>query len=168
MFAMLVWTHVTRRPDLIPDPPKGPVDGQILCSNGGGSCSWTVPAPANVTHTLKATAYDAAGNFASASITVKSATDGQSPTLTITNPLNNALVRVGSTVSISAQASDNVGVTRVLVYVNSSLLCTLTAAPYTCNWVVPSQIGQTYKIKVVAYDAAGKNSSKQVSVKSTA
>ena len=93
--------------------------------------------------------------------------DTISPTVSITNPLNGATVKRGSTVTITASALDNVGVTKVEFSVNKTFLCTDTTAPYTCVWAVPGKRGITYTLTAKAYDAAGNTGTGTVKVTST-
>lgn len=93
-----------------------------------------------------------------------SASDATPPTVSITNPLNGSVLQRGSKVSISAAASDNVGVTKVLLYVNNSLLSIMTTAPYDYIWNVPNKPRVTYTIQAVAYDAARNTASNSISV----
>jgi len=81
--------------------------------------------------------------------------DTTAPTVSITSPANNADVARRSTVTITATASDNVGVTRVEFTVNGALQCTDTTAPYSCNWSVPNTRNQTYQLQARAFDQAG-------------
>jgi glucose/arabinose dehydrogenase len=81
--------------------------------------------------------------------------DNIAPTVSITNPSNGAIVARKSTVTISATASDNVGVTRVEFLVNGNLQCTDTTAPYNCNWRVPSAPNKTHQLQARAFDLAG-------------
>lgn len=60
-----------------------------------------------------------------------------------------------STITLSATATDNVGVTRVEFYVNGSLQCTDTSVAYTCSWKVPNPPNRTYQIEARAFDQAG-------------
>jgi hypothetical protein len=69
--------------------------------------------------------------------------------------VNGSVVSAKSTVTISATASDNAGVTRVEFYVNGSLKCTDTSAPHTCSWGVPAARGKSYQLQAKAHDAAG-------------
>jgi glucose/arabinose dehydrogenase len=92
--------------------------------------------------------------------------DNTPPTVSITNPANNALVARKSTVTIAATASDNVGVTRVDFLVNGAVQCTDTTAPYTCNWRVPGAANKTYQLQARAFDQAGNTASATVSVRS--
>jgi hypothetical protein len=56
---------------------------------------------------------------------------------------------------IEIAASDNVGVTKVEVFINKALLCTLTAAPYNCKWPVVGNAGDRVLIEAKAYDVQG-------------
>ena len=40
-------------------------------------------------------------------------------------------------------------------WVNGTLKCTDTTAPYTCAWTVPRRVGRSYTLKARASDAAG-------------
>src|SRR5438034_4673405 len=77
------------------------------------------------------------------------------PQLNITSPQGGTQLQGGSTVSLSAQASDNIAVSKVDFVVNGALLCTQTSAPYTCSWSVPSRPNTIYAIVVRAYDLTG-------------
>jgi subtilisin family serine protease/outer membrane biosynthesis protein TonB len=81
--------------------------------------------------------------------------DKTAPNVSITSPTNNSFVSRNSNVVIRANATDNVGVTKVEFYVNGALTCTDTAASYTCTWRVPSRSGARYPLTAKAYDAAG-------------
>jgi chitinase len=85
----------------------------------------------------------------------------------ITSPVHGATVPKGQTVTISASASDNVGVRRVEFYVNGALACPADlAAPYSCAWRVPSAAKRSYTLESRAYDAAGNVGRKSISVTS--
>jgi glucose/arabinose dehydrogenase len=81
--------------------------------------------------------------------------DNIPPTVSITNPANGASVARRSTVTITATASDNVGVTRVEFLVNGALQCSDTTAAYSCNWSVPNVRNQTFQLQARAFDQAG-------------
>ncbi len=76
------------------------------------------------------------------------------PTVSITSPVSGSAAR-GSTLSIMASASDNVGVKQVVFLVNNAIVCTDTLAPYACAWKVPGKPGASYTITAQASDAAG-------------
>jgi hypothetical protein len=128
------------------------------------SLSWNSTTVTSGAHTLYAIAQDTVGNrttSASISITV----DNTAPTVAITSPANGAQPTRNTTVNINANASDNIGVVRVELYVNNILKCTDTAAAYTCAWLVPNQRA-TFSLKATAYDAAGKTATHTISVTS--
>ena len=81
--------------------------------------------------------------------------DNIPPTVSITNPANGASVARRSTVTITATASDNVGVTLVEFLINGALQCTDTTAPYSCNWSVPNTRNVSYQLQARAFDQAG-------------
>lgn len=81
--------------------------------------------------------------------------DTQSPTITLVKPVSNT---VSGTVTISATASDNVGVTKVEFYVAGQLKATQGASSgtaYNFNWDTTQIKNATYSVAVKAYDAAG-------------
>jgi hypothetical protein len=84
-----------------------------------------------------------------------SQTDTVKPTVAVTSPTDGARVARSTTTTIAVNASDNVAVTKVEFYVNGTLKCTDTAAPYSCAWVVPRGRNVPYAIQAKAYDAAG-------------
>ena len=95
-----------------------------------------------------------------------SAGDNIAPTVTITNPANGGTVARKSNVTITATATDNVGVARVEFLVNGALQCTDTAAPYSCAWRVPNPMNRNHQIQARAFDAAGNNATATIQVRS--
>lgn len=81
--------------------------------------------------------------------------DTTPPSVSITSPINGALVNSRSLVLISASAADDRGVARVEFYVNGSLKGVTTFSPYTYSWKVPVPRNKTYYLTARAYDAAG-------------
>jgi hypothetical protein len=79
-------------------------------------------------------------------------TDTIAPTTSITSPAGGATLT--GTATLSASASDNVGVARVEFYAGTSLLGTATAAPYSISWNTTSVANGTYALTTKAYDAA--------------
>src|SRR2546425_335392 len=120
------------------------------------SVSWTTPTALNGTHTLPAVARDAAGNStasAGVSVTVVNG-DATPPLVSITSPLNGATV--SSVVTISAMASDNVGVGGVQFKLDgANLVAEVTVAPYTVSWNSTTALNGTHTLTAVARDAAG-------------
>jgi len=79
--------------------------------------------------------------------------EGIPPVVTITSPVEGAVVTRRSVVTIEATATDDEGVTQVYYKVNGDTLCTGDASLTSCDWEVPSKRG-TYDIVVGAYDAS--------------
>ncbi len=107
-------------------------------------------------HTLYAVATDNAGNTGtspSESITVSVPTP---PLVSITSPTNGATVKRKSKVTIQASATPTANpVSRVDFVVGTSVVCSDTTSPYSCNWTVPAKASATYQIHATAYDTAG-------------
>jgi subtilisin family serine protease len=79
--------------------------------------------------------------------------DTTPPTTSITSPANGATV--SGTVTVSANASDGVGVTRVELYVDGSLTGTDTSSPYLFAWNTATVSNGGHSLQTRAYDAAG-------------
>jgi thermitase len=82
-----------------------------------------------------------------------SSIDTQPPAVTIASPAGGTTV--SSIVSVDVVASDNVGVTRVDLLVNNTLLATDTMAPYAFSWDTTGLGGSNATLVARAYDAAG-------------
>jgi hypothetical protein len=80
-------------------------------------------------------------------------TDTAAPTTSITSPANGATV--SGSVTISASASDNVGVTKVDLLVDGSVAGTMTSSPYVLLWDTTRSPNGTHTLQTKAYDAAG-------------
>src|SRR6266851_3836261 len=64
----------------------------------------------------------------------KAPNDTIPPTVTITSPHNGSQIQSNSTVTLTATASDNVGVSKVEFLVNGSVVCVIKNSPYKCIW----------------------------------
>jgi len=121
------------------------------------SIAWNSASVANGTHTLTSRAYDAAGNSATSagvSVTVNNtSSDTTPPTTSITSPTAGSTV--SGTITISANASDNVGVTNVQFYHGSTLIGSDSTSPYSISWNTTTVANGTYSLTSRAYDAAG-------------
>ncbi|HLM48620.1 MAG TPA: Ig-like domain-containing protein [Myxococcaceae bacterium] len=121
------------------------------------SYAWNTTGVANGTHTLTARAYDAAGNMNSATLSVtvnNSVADTTAPTVSLTAPAAGALLTRGVTYTLTASASDNVGVARVEFFLDGALLGSDTTAPYSLSWYNNTTVG-SHSLLARAYDAAG-------------
>jgi len=119
--------------------------------------SWDTTGEVNGQHKLYSKAYDAAENVGSSSevtVNINNNIDTVNPMVTVTSPLNNDYVKRKATVTISADASDNIGVTKVEFLVNGAVQYTDTTASYTYSWKVPAKAGP-YTLQARAYDAQG-------------
>jgi peptidoglycan hydrolase-like protein with peptidoglycan-binding domain len=73
------------------------------------------------------------------------------PTISLTSPSGT----ISGPVTLSATASDNVGVTSVQFLIDGSLISTLTTAPYTGSWNTTGISDGTHTLTAIARDAAG-------------
>lgn len=87
--------------------------------------------------------------------------DTTPPTVSVTAPANNANVS-GSAVTVSANASDDTGVTRVEFYINGQLAYTDTTSTYGMTWNTSALVNGAYQITARAYDAAGNSTTSSV------
>jgi Bacterial Ig domain len=78
--------------------------------------------------------------------------DTQPPTVSITAPASGATV--SGTVSVTANASDNVGVTKVEFYLDGALTSTDTTSPYSWSWDTTAVANGSHSLTAKAYDAA--------------
>jgi hypothetical protein len=102
---------------------------------------------------LTITARDAAGNTATARLTV-TRTDGTPPVVSITAPTSGSTV--SGNVTVSAIAADNVGVVGVQFRLDGiDLGPEVTAAPYAILWKTSTAARGTHALTAVARDAAG-------------
>lgn len=80
-------------------------------------------------------------------------TDGVAPTVSLTAPAAGATV--SGNVTISASASDNIGVSRVEFLIDGALAASDSSAPYSTVWDTSSVANGTRRLQARAFDAAG-------------
>jgi subtilisin family serine protease len=80
-------------------------------------------------------------------------TDTTPPTTSITSPAAGATV--SGTATISADAADNVGVSRVEFYSGATLLGSDTTAPYSFAWNTTAVANGIFSLTTKAFDASG-------------
>ena len=114
-----------------------------------GPVSHTYPTVGAYTATFTATSNQGQSASATRTITVTSATDTQPPTVSVTES------GTSGTLTFTASATDNVGVTRVEFYVDGVLAGTDTAAPYTLAYDSTKVADGSHSLVAKAYDAAG-------------
>ena len=93
----------------------------------------------------------AAAVLAAVSTTTQPA-DTTAPTVAIASPTGGT---VSGIVPVNVNAADNVGVTKVELYVGGVLLATDTLAPWSFSWDTTKKANGTYAVNARAYDAAG-------------
>lgn len=109
-------------------------------------------------HTFFARTIDTAGNTADSntiSFTISGGADTIAPTISITNPANGATVS-GTSVTLSANATDNIGVSGVRFKVDGTNNGTEdTAAPYSIIWDSTLVANGAHTVTATARDATG-------------
>lgn len=130
--------------------------GQVAASSA--SFGWDSTLVSDGSHSIEARAYDAADLSGSRGITVQvrnSATaDTLAPLTSISSPSNGSRISSKS-VKVVVGASDNVGVTRVELFVNGRLQGTANTVPASFNWSTGKLPAGAQSLQSFAYDAAG-------------
>ncbi|HXU11693.1 MAG TPA: Ig-like domain-containing protein, partial [Candidatus Binatia bacterium] len=138
------------------------VDGSVVGSEDTTSpysVAWNTTAVSNGSHSLTARARDSAGNqttSAAVTVTVSNAppADTTPPTVSITSPASGATV--SGTTTVSASASDNVGVAGVQFFVDGSAAGSEdTTSPYSFAWNTTTVANGSHSLTARARDAAG-------------
>jgi subtilisin family serine protease len=132
------------------------VNGNLVATDGASpwQLSWNSTSVANGNVVLTATAYDAAGNYATSSpvtLTVSNRTPAP-PTVSILSPTGGT---VSGTITVSVKATDVIGVTRVDLLVNNTTIATTNVAPYNFTWNTKTSPNGQVTLEAKAYDAAG-------------
>ncbi|MCC7043871.1 MAG: hypothetical protein IT183_08410 [Acidobacteria bacterium] len=152
------------------------VDGQAAGAEDTSppyQATWNSSSAANGTRTIRALARDAAGNVATSaavSVTVSNAiADTSQPEVEVTSPAAGSTV--SNIVTVSAAASDNVGVASVQFTLNGvNLGSPDTSTPYAVNWNTAGAVNGTHALRAIARDAAGNvttSASRAVTVNNT-
>ena len=131
------------------------------------SFAWAITSANNGSHSLTVKAYDAAGNSTVSTVAVTvniPVQDLSAPTVSLTNPTAGTTFTSAQTVTIAANASDNVGVSRVEFYNGTTLLKNDTTSPYFVDWAISSANNGSHNLSAKAYDAAGNSTVSTVTV----
>jgi len=114
---------------------------------------WNTTVLPNGNHTLSALAYDEAGHVGSSGdiIVLIYNSDVLAPSVNITYPTEGATV--SGNVSVTAVASDNIGVTKVEFSLDSIIKFTDTISPYIYVWDTKTSSEGNHTIRAAAYDA---------------
>ena len=126
------------------------------CHHADYSVSWDTTTVPNGSYTLTAVARDAAGNTTTSTPVTVNVDKTTAPTVSVTPPAGGATV--SGTVTLSATASDNVGVEGVRFRVRrqpDSLDADATTADYSVSWDTTTVPNGSYTLTALARDAAG-------------
>ena len=124
---------------------------------GGLSCS--------TAYKLAVTAKNAAGKTSKASTlmaSTASCSDATPPTVAVTAPTADATV--SGNVSLTASASDNVGLARVEFWVDGVQEAADTSPPYSYGWDTTQEVGGPHTILVKAVDTSNNSASETLGV----
>jgi thermitase len=144
------------------------VDGALFAADTASpfSFAWDTTTASNGSHTLQATAADAAGNSASSAaiaVTVSNILpDTAPPSVAFSAPAAGATV--SGTITVTANATDNVGVTKVDFYVDGVLSATDSSTPYSVAWDTTKSANGSHTLEALASDAAGNTATTTISV----
>jgi chitodextrinase len=120
----------------------------------------------STTYSYTVAAQDATGNISAQSspaLGTTPAVDTTPPTVSFTNPANNATI--SGSVTVTATASDNFGVIGVQFKLDGANLgAEDTAAPYSVSWNTATATNASHTLSAVARDAAGNSSTTTISV----
>ena len=132
------------------------VDGALNATDTSSPYSSTLDSTtlANGSHALVAKAYDAANNVGTSSTVNFSVSNGGSGDTTPPT-VSGSESGTSGTITFSATASDNVGVTKVEFYVDNVLKATDTSSPYSSTLDSTTLSNGTHVLTAKAYDAAG-------------
>ncbi|MBT1076187.1 Ig-like domain-containing protein, partial [Geobacter grbiciae] len=128
--------------------------------------SWDTTTTADGSYSLEAVAYDAAGNMgksSAVSVKVSNTLDTIAPTVAITSPANGATVGTSATITIAA--SDNVGVSRIELYIDGKLATSKTGiTSLTYSWNTRKITTGAHTILSKAFDATGNTATTSITI----
>lgn len=141
------------------------LDGSLIAafSPPVSSSSWDSTGAQDGPHTLTVTAYDAAGNTAQASVsfTVRNQFDTTAPSVSVLSPPDGT--RIGRRTKVGVQAADDVGLSDVKVYGDSTRIGTVRCSGAYCSgsvtWRTSSVTHGPHTISAVATDTSGNSRS---------
>ena len=114
---------------------------------------WNTQALTSGLYNITAKAFDAAGNAAVSTVSLTVVNDVTPPEISHTYPVQGSSLR--GAVTVSCNASDDVGVSLVEFYVNGAMVAAVNTAPYNYVWDTTAVANGSYTLTTKAYDAAG-------------
>jgi hypothetical protein len=121
-------------------------------SSGSGSGTVSYSVAANTSTSSRSATMTIAGQTFTVSQAAATA-DTTPPTVSMTSP--SAGTTVSGTLTLTASASDNVGVSRVDFYCDSTVVGSKSSAPYSVSWNTAVAGNGSHGFAAMAYDAAG-------------
>lgn len=136
------------------------IDGSVLTSDTTSpySMGWNTFGVTEGSHTITATAYDAAGHSTSATITVN--IDRTGPSLSITAPTSGQVV--SGSVNLAASASDPSGIASVEFQVDGVSVGLDFSSPYSVAWDSNTVADGSHTLTVAASDTRGNSTTQTV------
>lgn len=155
----LLTLKATATDDVLVTAVRFLVNGAVVAEDFKTPFQATFTVPAGVTSlTLGAIATDLGDNQGTAQpVTVTVVADNK-PVVSLIAPVAGARIVEGTSISIAAEASDDIQVTKVEFFVSGTLRQTVTVAPYRFNFTVPLNTTQI-SIVAVATDSIGQTAS---------
>ncbi|MFY0522719.1 Ig-like domain-containing protein [Archangium gephyra] len=131
------------------------MDGTLLGTDTSWpySFSWNTLTVASGSHTLTARATDAQGNVAT-SAAVNVLVDNAAPAVALTSPSGGATL--SGVLSLQADATDDVGVSRVDFLLDGALVGSDSTAPFGVDWDSGATADGSHTLTARAYDATNK------------
>ena len=124
--------------------------------NSRGSCTFNTPGAYWIVLEVEDNSFNVDLVSAYAVATPVQTGSGTPPQVSVTSPADGSTVAVKSTVAIQASVTAGTNpVSHVDFLVGSSVACSATTSPYTCNWQVPAAPNKTYQLHANAYDTQG-------------
>ena len=123
-------------------------------ASGVGSAGMTYTAAANTATSGRSATIAVGGLTYTVTQAGTSSQANVPPTVRLTQPVSGSTARMGPPLKITAEASDaDSGIAGVEFYADGNLIQTVTSAPYTVRWKLPS--AGTYTLTAVAQDTQG-------------
>ena len=140
------------------------VDGATLAvdSTAPYAASWNTTTVGDGPHTLTATATDSVGQTADHSISVTVDNVDDPPAVTITSPGGGTTV--SGSIDVSAEATDDNGVSQVTFYMDGATLAVDSTAPYAVSWDTTVESDGGYTLTATATDTVGQTADHTISV----
>ena len=128
-----------------------------------GATTYTVDVSLSAgNHTIKMEYYENGGNAVARLSWKEAPTDDNPPSVSITSPVDGATV--SSTVTVSADATDDNGINKVEFYLDDVLKSTDTSSPYSWSWDTTQSTNDSHTLKAIAYDTSNQTATSQISV----